>query len=239
MNADTLNAVRLAGILAILGVLVYTLGDILLLAPKIGARRDPSTIHVDIGVYPELKRRVNLYKVMAGMPWPRLAWGGLLGVFAAPLTLAGTWQVYQGLSSAGGWLALPPAGLFAYAAVIGPFIHGSFIYLGENAQALNAVGVDSRPVLVGALVRQQKIMAIGYVVILACNLVASIWYSLAVASGRTFFPTWMAAINPVTLTLVYFVLRRIVPKRVADAVEGSGFNLAYLAFYTLTTATLG
>lgn len=238
MNADMLNAVHIAGMLAILGVLAYTLGDIFLLASKVGARKDPSTIVVDITTYPGFERRGKLYETMVGMPWRRLAWGGLLGVFAAPLTLAGVWQVYQGLSPAGGWLAVPPALLLAYAAVVGPFVHGSFIYLGENAQALNAVGVDSRPVLIGALARQQKIMAIGYVVILFCNLAASIWYSVAVASGRTFFPTWMAALNPVTLTLAYFVLRRIAPMRVADAVEGSGFNLAYLAFYALTTAML-
>ena len=238
MNAELLNAVHVAGILAIIGVLLYTIGDILLLAANVGARLDPSTIHVDISIYPELKRRVKLYRVIAGMPWRRLAWGGLLGVFAAPLTLAGAWQIAQGLSPAGGWLALPPAVLLVYAAVVGPFIHGSFIYLGENSQALNAVSVDSRSVLIGALVRQQKVMAIGYVVIFACNLVASIWYSVVVASGRTFFPTWMAAFNPVTLTLAYFVVRKIAPKKVADAVEGSGFNLAYLAFYALTTATL-
>jgi hypothetical protein len=238
MSADTLQAVHIAGILAIIGVLIYTVGDILLLAANVGPRKPPSETRVDISIYPGLKRRVKLYQVMAGMPWPRLAWGSLLGVFAAPLTLAGVWQVYQGLSRAGAGVALPPALLLTYAVVVGPFVHGSFFYLGENAQALNAVGVDSRSVLIGVLVRQQKIIAIGYAAILVCNLVGSIWYSALVASGQTHFPAWMAAVNPVTLTLVYFVLRRIVPKRVADAVEGSGFNLAYLAFYVLTTITL-
>lgn len=238
MSTDALQAVHVAGIVAIIGVLIYTLGDILLLAANVGVRKDPSETRVDISAYPALKRRVKLYQVMAGMPWQRLAWGSLLGVFAAPLTLAGIWQVYQGLSPAGASAALPPAFLLTYAAVVGPFIHGSFLYLGENAQALNAVGVDSRSVLIGVLVRQQKVIAIGYAAILVCNLVGSIWYSVAVASGRTLFPIWMAAVNPVTLTLIYFVLRWLAPKRVADMVEGSGFNLAYLAFYVLTTITL-
>jgi hypothetical protein len=59
-----------------------------------------------------------------------------------------------------------------------------------------------------------------------------------VASGKTLFPVWMAAINPVTMTLVWLLIKRILPQFVRDHTEGAGFNIAYLAFFACTTATL-
>jgi hypothetical protein len=48
----------------------------------------------------------------------------------------------------------------------------------------------------------------------------------------------MAAINPVTLTIAWMILKRILPQFVRDWTEGAGFNIAYLAFFACTTITL-
>ena len=61
---------------------------------------------------------------------------------------------------------------------------------------------------------------------------------MLVASGRTLFPVWMAAINPVTMTLAWLLIKRILPTFVRDLTEGAGFNIAYLAFFACTTVTL-
>jgi hypothetical protein len=175
---------------------------------------------------------------MAVLPWSRLAWGGLLGVFAAPLTLAGLWLVYYGLSPAGDWAALPPTLLFAVVTTIGPFIHGSFIYLGENVQLLYAVNDDARPLVIDVLTRQQTVMVICYAVLFACGIVASIWFSAAVALGYTRFPVWLAAINPVSVTLAWLALKRLLPQVVVNHTEGAAFNIAYVIFFALMTAAL-
>lgn len=238
MSSELLAAVRLTGILALVGSLLYALGDVLLLAPRVGAVRRDAAFTLDTQAYPELRRRAALLGGLAVIPSRRLAWGGLLGVFAAPLTLAGIWQVYQGLRPAGPWLALPPALLFAYAVVIGPFIHGSFIYLGESVQALAAAGDDGRAPLMGVLIRLYRVMQIGYGALFLCIISASVWFSVAVASGRTLFPVWMAAVNPVLATLLWLALKRFLPGRLVDYTEGAGFNIAFLVFFALTTGTL-
>src|SRR5574339_403439 len=102
---------RIAGLLALLGALLYAIGDVLLLASK-----------VKLDDYPRLKPFAKLLsdsEKMVVLPPNRLIWGALLGVFATPLVLLGFWQVYQGLSGADARWALAAFGLFGTASVIG------------------------------------------------------------------------------------------------------------------------
>ena len=48
----------------------------------------------------------------------------------------------------------------------------------------------------------------------------------------------MAAINPVTMTVAWMLLKRLLPQIIRDWTEGAGFNIAYLIFFTFTTITL-
>jgi hypothetical protein len=59
-----------------------------------------------------------------------------------------------------------------------------------------------------------------------------------VGTGLTHFPTWMAAVNPVTLTIVWLLLKKVLPRFINEATEGAGFNIAYFAFFLCTTLTL-
>jgi hypothetical protein len=223
-------AIQLTGLLAIAGALVYAIGDVLLLASK-----------ASLSAYPRLQphaKALSGAEKMVVLPWQRLLWGGLLGVFATPLVVAGFWQVYQGLAPAGVGASLPPALLFAVASIVGAFVHGSFIYLGEYVQALNRVDEPSQPVLLEMLARHRKIMLITYGFLLACILAASVWYIVLVASGQTLFPRWMAAINPVTALAAWMGLKMVLPRAVKDATEGAGFNIAFLIFFICTTITL-
>ncbi len=230
MNPEMVFAIQTAGLLAVLGAFIYAIGDVLLLAGK-----------ANIADYPMLQPHAKLLsgiEKMVALSWRRMAWGGLLGVFATPLILGGFWLVYQGLASAGAWLALPPGLLFACATIVGAFVHGSFIYLGEYVQALNAVKSESQPVLLAMFNRHKQIMVITYGFVLGSIVVASIWYAVAVALGGTLFPRWMAAVNPVTTFLAWMLLKRLLPKAVTERTEGAGFNIAYLAFFVVATAVL-
>jgi hypothetical protein len=225
-----ISALRWTGLLAILGALLYAIGDSLLLASK-----------VNLDDYPRLQPHAKLLsdaEKMVVLPWWRLAWGGLLGVFSTPLVLAGIWQVYQGLAPAGEAAALPPFVLFACASIVGAFGHGTFIYMGEYVQALNRVSDDSQAVLVEMIQHHRKILIITYLFLLGCILAATIWYTVLVAGGRTHFPRWMAGVNPVTALVVWMLVKKVLPARVRDLTEGAGFNVAYLIFFIFTTATL-
>jgi hypothetical protein len=168
----------------------------------------------------------------------RLIWGALLGVFSTPLVIVGYWQIYQGLSSANTSLALAILGLFGTASVIGAFVHGTFYYMGEYIQALNKVQDDSQSIIADMISRHRKVLIVTYAPVLIFILIASILFSVSVASGRTAFPTWMAAINPVTMTIAWLAIKRVLPQFIRDWTEGAGFNIAFLAFFACTTITL-
>src|SRR5215216_86462 len=86
------TSLRIAGLIALAGALLYAIGDVLLLASK-----------VSLDDYPKLKPFAKLLsdaEKMVVLPPNRMIWGALVGVFATPLILAGFWQVYQGLNGA-------------------------------------------------------------------------------------------------------------------------------------------
>jgi len=221
---------RITGLLAILGAILYAIGDVLLLASK-----------ASLDDYPKLKLYAKLLsdsEKMVVLSPNRMIWGALLGVFSTPLVLAGFWQIYHGLAGANESLVLATTLLFGIASVIGAFVHGTFYYMGEYVQALNKVDEHSQVIIAGMIERHRKVLIITYGPLLVFIIIASILFSVMVGTGATHFPTWMAAINPVTLTIAWLLLKRILPQLVRDATEGAGFNIAYLVFFICTTVTL-
>jgi hypothetical protein len=225
-----ITSLRTAGLLALAGALLYAIGDVLLLASK-----------VKLDDYPKLKPFAKLLsdaEKMVVLPLNRLLWGALIGVFATPLMLVGFWQVYQGLDGANASWALATVGLFGTASVIGAFVHGTFYYMGEYVHALNNVKDDSQTVVADMIARHRKVLIVTYAPVLLFVLIASILFSVLVSSSKTSFPIWMAAINPVTMTIAWMLIKRVLPQFVRDWTEGAGFSIAYLAFFACTTITL-
>lgn len=225
-----LTSLRITGLLALLGALLYAIGDVLLLASKISLEN-----------YPRLKPFAKLLsdaEKMVVLPPNRMIWGALLGVFATPLVLAGFWQVYQGLYGANESLTLITGLLFGIASVIGAFVHGTFYYMGEYIQALNKVEDSSQSVIAEMIARHRKVLIITYAPVILLILTASVLFSILVASGQTTFPVWMAAVNPVTMTITWLLIKRVLPQFVRDWTEGAGFNIAFLTFFACTTITL-
>lgn len=220
----------ITGIIAFTGALLYAIGDTLLLASK-----------VNLDEYPNLKPFAKLLsdaEKMVLLPHTRMIWGALLGVFGTPLVMVGYWQIYESTREADAWLALAILGLFGSASVIGAFVHGTFYYLGEYVQALNQVDEKSQTVIADMIERHKKVLIITYAPVMLFIVIASILFSFLVYSGRTAFPTWMALINPVTLTLAWLLVKKILPEFLRERTEGAGFNIAFMAFFACTTIVL-
>ena len=224
------TSLRITGLLALVGAFLYAIGDVLLLASK-----------ATLNSFPRLRpfgKLLSTAERMVALPPERMIWGALLGVFATPLVLAGFWQVYQGLAGANATLTLITGLLFAIASVIGAFVHGTFYYMGEYVQALNKVEDGSQAVIAEMIARHRKVLIITYGPLMLLIILASILFSIVVASGKTAFPVWMATINPVTMTIAWLLIKRVLPQFVRDWTEGAGFNIAYLVFFACTTTTL-
>lgn len=227
METATLN---ITGLLAVLGTILYAIGDVLLLAGK-----------VNLDGYPKLKPFAKLLsnsERMITFSPRRMMWGALIGVFSTPLILLGFWVVYQGLGGANAWVAAAVFGLFGTASVIGAFVHGSFFYMGEYVHALNDVEAGSQVVIAKMIERHRKVLLITYAPLMIFVIIASVLFSVLVAPSRTAFPVWMAAINPVTITIAWMLVKRILPQFVRDWTEGAGFNIAYFIFFACVTITL-
>ena len=213
-----------------LGAFLYSVGDVLLLASK-----------ADLEDYPRLKPFAKLLsdsEKMVVLTSNRMMWGALMGVFSTPLVLLGFWQVYQGLGGANAGAVLATVGLFGIASVIGAFVHGSFFYLGEYVQALNNVETESQDVIVKMIERHKKVLIFTYAPLLIFIAAASILFSFLVASGNSAFPVWMAGVTPLTMTIAWMLIKRILPQLIRDWTEGAGFNIAYMAFFACTTISL-
>jgi len=225
-----ITSLRITGFLALLGALLYAVGDVLLLASR-----------ASLDNYPRLKPFAKLLseaEKMVVLTPTRLMWGALLGVFATPFMMVGYWQISQGLKGAPDTLILLTGILFAIASVIGAFVHGTFYYLGEYVQALNQVEDGSQVVIADMIARHRKILIITYAPVMILIVMASILFSILVVSGKTAFPVWMAGINPVSLTIAWLLIKRVLPQSVRDWTEGAGFNIAFLTFFAWTTITL-
>ena len=212
------------------GSFLYAVGDVLLLASK-----------VNLDEYPKLKSFVKLLsdaEKMVVLSPSRMMWGALLGVFATPLVLAGYWQMYRGLTGANASLVLTTVLLFVCASVIGAFVHGTFYYLGEYVLALNRVDESSQTVIADMITRHRKTLIISYAPVMIMVVVASILFSVLVASQKTAFPVWMVAVNPLTLIIAWLLLKRVLPQVIRDWTEGAGFNIAFLIFFAFTTGIL-
>ena len=221
---------RTSGLMAIIGSLLYAVGDVLLLASK-----------VNLDEYPKLKPFVKLLsdaEKMVVLSPNRMMWGALLGVFATPLVLAGYWQLYRGLIGAYASFVLTTVLLFVCASVIGTFVHGTFYFLGEYVQALNKVDEQSQTVIADMITRHRKALIISYAPVMIMVVIGSILFSMLVATQKTAFPVWMAAINPLTLIIIWLLLKRVLPQFIRDWTEGAGFNIAFLIFFAFTTGIL-
>jgi hypothetical protein len=221
---------RITGLLALFGAFLYAIGDVLLLASKIS-----------LDDYPKLKPFAKLLsdaERMVVLSPNRMIWGALLGVFATPLVMLGYWQVYQGLGATQDWAVLATVGLFGVASIIGAFVHGTFYYMGEYVHALNNVAETSQTVITAMIARHKKVLIVSYSPVIIFIIISSILFSILVGTGKTLFPVWIAAINPVTMTIAWLLLKRLLPQSVRDWTEGAGFNIAYMAFFFFTTMTL-
>jgi hypothetical protein len=228
------TTVHLAGIVTLIGAVFYAFADVLLLAHHVGPRNEVPATATDFQASERWKRRANLLVCSSKLPWRRLVWGGLLGVCMTPLVMSGSWVLYHALKPAGPWWSVPVALLWLAGYPIGAFIHGSFIYLGGAVQAWNAAEGPFKARLEDLVGRMLKVLIAAYLAFFALAIATFVWYAAAVAQGETALPRWMAALNPLLMTLVYmFLARNVVPMRVMKWVQGAGFNIVFIVFFAL------
>jgi hypothetical protein len=229
--------VHLAGVITLVGAVLYAIADVLLLAYHVGPLQEIPPTAIDFEASERWRRRATMLTCMSRLPWKRLVAGGMLGVCMTSLVMSGAWVLYHALAPAGFWLSVPVALLLLAGYPVGAFIHGSFIYFGGAVQAWNLAEGECKGQLEETVARMLRVLLSAYVIFFALAIASSVWYAVAVAGGRTALPRWMALLNPALMDAVYVILaRKVVPLRIMKYVQGAGFNIVYIVFFALLLA---
>ena len=175
------------------------------------------------------------YGRLAEVPRWRLLLGHYLGILLLPAYVPGYWLVFRGLRQAGGWRSWPVFLIGSYSAIIAGAYHGLIALFALIVQ----LGI-TEPAAAGELLERARAFAEPlHGAIDALFVLASAWFAVAVLGGRTRFPRWLAAANPLVLALVLGAPNELVPGFTpARLAAPASFNLAHLVFFLLVTVAL-
>ncbi len=208
-----LRTLRIAGVLSIGAALLAVVGD-------------------ELSQYSPLGY-ASLMDIERTLPFWRLLTGEMLGVLGIPLCLIGYWCVCATLrqSSIKGTRGM--FWLIAYSLVMGVVSHAiiSSMYMvihAGNTAALASAEHD----LQNAAYFPGILFLLGY-------LGFSVWYFVAVISGRTRYPHWMAFVNPFLLSLLIALLNTLnVLPQVVNILFPAWLSIPHLLFFTFSALFL-
>jgi hypothetical protein len=179
-------------------------------------------------------RDLDIVRAATGKSDRRVVVGSLLGVFAIPGVFAGLAYLWTGLAPAGPWIALPPIVLAGIAYVVGAGFHAA---CGPVMVAIRDTPASARDAS-STLAVMRRIFDVLRTALWITIFASALGLFAAVASGRTAFPRWTAAVSPLPLVLAFRVATRIAPPAVAGALVPAGGNLATLVFLIVALAVL-
>lgn len=237
MTVSQTTTLRLTGIAGIVAASCWTIGDAFLLGARATAQEYP-ILAAYAGATGLSARVVQSGAQFFGSSTERLAAGALIAVLTTPLYLAAVWHIYMALRPAGRRPALGPALLLAAGYAIAPFVHGSFYYVAEMVKLLLVVDAPARERVLEAATRATTVVFGTYAVLVLVTVAGFVWMTVTIARGRTMYPRWVAVVNPIVLMAVGSVLDRVLPDPLSLWLEGAGFNLGMLFFFTLSVALL-
>ena len=172
-----------------------------------------------------LARYGSGFDFFKGVTPDRATIGHFLGVFGAPLYVVGAWHLKLMLQPASRLWATIAFFLMAYGCIVGA------VWIGSRATAALIVnGADAAsfgPELALYELRYENLLMIVRIAVLLVSAVF-IWLVL---TGRTCYPRWVAALNPILLILASFLVFFIVPA-IGKYLMPIALNVAFFVLFT-------
>jgi hypothetical protein len=174
--------VRIAGLIGLLSALVNAVSDVILQG-------------VPTGQY------AADMEFMWQISEERLRFGALLGAFVIPFAIVGFWHVYQGIKGAGRIISLAPVLIGGYAAAVGSGVHYSLLHPALVGRVLSRAPAEAAPILrdlhssMVSVNNQLFWVVTGFAIF-------SLWWMVLVFMGRTRYPRWAGALNPLFIEIV-------------------------------------
>ena len=172
------------------------------------------------------RSRYDFLEIATHIPEMRVMVGDYLGLVGVPFVLVGLYRVYEGLRPAGPWLSLPPVLLLAYGYLLGAvFHHGvSMTMIVARQDSLGGAAASE----LATILLVPLGIAFGTIVV-----AGSTWLFVALITGRTGYPRWMAWTSPLTVVLLFRLLVLFGPPWMVGALVPAGPNLAMVVFFSV------
>lgn len=201
----------------------YAVGDVLML----GQRGTPEE-HRLLREEPDLHASAAVF---LGSSTKRMRAGALWGVFATPLHLTSSWQLYDALRPVGTGRAARIAGTFAAAQSLASYIHGTFYPWGATFHAAEQAEPGSEQRV--ALLEQGKDLSQAlhwpYVVFGTAMAAVSIETAILTYQRRTRFPVWAAHFTtPLVPVGVVVVATKLLSEKQRHRWEGASISVGQL-----------
>ena len=175
------------------------------------------------------------YEFFLGTSRQRLALGHFLAIFAGPLYFVGYWHLFQRLKPASERARLLLLGLGFYSFAVGTVWIGSRVYPAILMQARECAVNDAAREQIAALLQQASFYNETILSALRIGvLVLSAIFVWLVASGQTSYPRWFAALNPILLVLVSFLIYFLAPQ-IGGYLMPIAMNVAHFVIFSVST----
>lgn len=152
------------------------------------------------------------YEFFLGTSSARLTYGHFVAIFAAPLYFAGYWHLFQRMKPAptNARLLLMVLGIYSFA--IGAVWIGSRVYPAILIQAREAAANEAAKQQIVKLLETASFYNETILIGLRIGVLAlSAIFVWIVATGRSSYPRWFAACNPILLVIVCFIIYFVIP----------------------------
>lgn len=212
------GAVRLLGLIGIIGVLLTIASDLVMLG-----RPDTGYSFLKLGT-----------SSMTGIESWRITAGTFVGVFMLPFQLAGLISLYHGLRPSGRVLPVVVFLMDAHALIMGVAFHASYAFIADGWKLFDAAGKGNMDVF-GLMTDFDFYWKLMIAIMFTELIASSVLFVLLVLKGRTLYPKWMAILNPFCVTALMFLVIAVIPSPVGGFVGPAVLNLSTLIFFVLST----
>lgn len=174
--------------------------------------------------YDALARYTDTFAFFNGVTRERATIGHFFGVLGAPLYVVGAYHIYLMLRPAHETAARVAGFVMAYGCIIGA------VWIGSRASAVELVAA-------GGFEEQLALYELRYESLLqfvrAAVLAVSVIFVWLCITGRSHYPRKMAALNPIFLIIVSFILFFTVPA-VGKYMMPIALNVAYFVMFSVS-----
>lgn len=233
-DARRLRLLRLCGLAGVIGALLWTLGDALI----IGAKSSPDDYPLILKTYAD---RIQFGGVALMLPSSeaRLAAGALVADAGIVFYLAGCWHLLEGLRPARGWWTWLTFALLVAGNAWSPLGHAGFYYVGMAYKTILETPAEAHGALLDLGTHFYHVLLTAWLMPIVTLGVALLLLGIVIALGRTAWPRWFAALaNPVSLVVVGMLIALVLPEPVHTWLDGAAFNLGWLVVFGVSTALL-